>query len=106
MTGIENASTNIHSVKFKGVIPKIVFINGTYKINMCDKTEPKMATINHRLIQGGMTNKELSSLRALRALSISIMTSTERLSVLAFIFPFVKYSHGFFEKSNPSKLFG
>jgi hypothetical protein len=47
----------------------------------------------------------LSSDRALRAFSISMTTSTERLSVLALTFPFVKYSHGFLEKSNPPKLF-
>jgi hypothetical protein len=48
-----------------------------------------------------MTNRELSSERALRALSISITTNTERLRVLALTLPLVKYSHGFFEKSIP-----
>jgi hypothetical protein len=64
-----------------------------------------MATINHGFIQGGITNNELSSDKAFKALNISITTNTDKLKVLAFILPFVKYSHGFLEKSKLSKLF-
>lgn len=66
--------------------------------------EPIIAKINQGLIQGGITNNELSSDRAFKAFSISITTRTDKLRVLAFTFPLVKYSQGFLEKSNPSKL--
>ena len=34
MTGIEKASTSFHSSRLSGVIPKIEFMTGTYKMNM------------------------------------------------------------------------
>lgn len=60
-----------------------------------------IAKIRYGLIQGGITSKELSSDRAFKAFNISITTRTDSERVLALIFPLVKYSHGFAEKSRP-----
>jgi len=93
-TGTENRMTRHHSWQFKGEIPKIELKTGTYRIIIWLATDPKMARMSQGLIQGGIVINELSSDKALRALNISIMTSTDKLSVDAFTFPFVKYSHG------------
>ena len=63
-----------------------------------------IARMRYGLIQGGITNSELSSDSAFRALSISITTKTESDKVHAFTFPLVKYSQGLAVKSSPSKL--
>jgi len=73
---------------------------------MCNAVELKVAAIRYRLVKGVTTSNELSSLSALYALNISIITRTERESVAAFTFPLVKYSQGWLYKSIPSiKLF-
>ena len=46
----------------------------------------------------------ITSDRAFKALNISIVTSTDKLSVEAFYLPHEKYKHGSFEKSYLSKL--
>lgn len=77
-----------------------------YKIIMCRNVENNIARIRQRLVNGVTTRSELSSDSALRALSISMITRTDRLRVLAFTLPLVKQSQGLLVKSYPSKLLG
>lgn len=70
-------------------------------------TAHAMAKSKYTLTNGLMVKSELSSEIALRALSISIITRTDRDRVDAFTFPSVKYLHGSCERSIPStKLTG
>lgn len=57
--------------------------------------ELRIAAMSHRLTKGDIVKRELSSEMALRALSISMTTSTDRLRVEALTLPSVKYLHGF-----------
>lgn len=47
----------------------------------------QVATSSQGLLQGGSCSRELSSLSALKALNISMATSTDRDSVLALVRP-------------------
>lgn len=63
-----------------------------------------MANINNGFANIPIFKSEESSDRAFKALNISIVTSTDKLSVEAFYLPHEKYKHGSFEKSYLSKL--
>jgi len=104
ITGNENLSTSIQSLKFNGTVLNIVSKNGIYKIAQCKTTEIEIAINNHGLAQIPIVNNEESSLKAFKALSISIITNTDNDNVLAVYLPTVKYVHGFFEKSYLPKL--
>jgi len=78
--------------------------NGIYRMAQCNKTEIEMAINNHGLAQIPIVNNDESSLKAFKALSISIITKTDNDNVLAVYLPAVKYVHGFFEKSYLPKL--
>merc|ERR1719263_1876127 len=66
--------------------------------------ETNIASRSHGLAHGGIWRREPSSERALRALSISMTTRTEREKVEAVALPLVKYSHGLAERSMPTPL--
>jgi len=56
----------------------------------CNRMDPIMAKMRRGLANNPMVRRDESSDRALRALNISMMTSTERLSVDAFYLPHEK----------------
>jgi hypothetical protein len=106
MTGEEKAITSIHSCRLRGATPNIAFRKGTYNITIWRNVEKRTAAIRYGLVKGVTMSSELSSDSALRALSISIITSTDRDRVHALTLPLVKYSQPLLEKSKPSKLLG
>jgi len=75
---------------------------GMYTIIMCIKVDRVAAAMRYGFTSGVTTKRELSSLKALNALNISIITKTESERVLALTLPAVKYLHGSFDKSMPS----
>ena len=89
-TGVEKSSTSAHSLASSGTMEKIRASAGTYKITKCSAKEDAIASRSHGLIQGGITNSEMSSEMALHALNISITTSTVSDNVEAFSLPSVK----------------
>ena len=89
-TGVEKSSTSAHSLASSGTMEKMRASAGTYKIKKCSAKDENIANRSHGLIQGGITNSEISSEMALHALNISITTSTVRESVEAFNLPVVK----------------
>jgi len=103
-TGAENANTNPHSEALSGRIPKILLNNGMYKITQWSDKLRIIAPISHMFLHGGIWMRDPSSESALSALSISIVTNTDRDSVLALTLPSVKYEHGLSLKSKVSKL--
>ena len=87
ITGRENKSTSIHSFQERGVIEKTSFMLGMYKIKQCKAKLKVAAKIKYGLTQGGTDRMDISSLRALKALNISMATNTVKERVLAFAFP-------------------
>jgi hypothetical protein len=57
---------------------------GMYRMTQCRPRLMHVATSSHGLLQGGSCSRLLSSLKALKALNISMATSTDSDSVLAF----------------------
>mmetsp|Transcript_8292 Transcript_8292/g.20949 ORF Transcript_8292/g.20949 Transcript_8292/m.20949 type:complete len:254 (+) Transcript_8292:214-975(+) len=94
-TGAAHATTSIHSLTSRGTMLKMVLNAGMYRISAWSPKDIIIATMSQGLIHGGMTMREMSSLRALHALNISITTSVVSDSVLALILPSLKYSHAF-----------
>ena len=90
ITGKLQANTRIHSFTVRGTTPKILAKIGTYKMTQWESIEPMMARMSHGFTQGGICNKLPSSETALRAFSISIVTSTDKLRVMALALPMVK----------------
>lgn len=72
----------------KNLEPPLLFVTQeTYRMTQCRATEMNMATSSQGLLQGGMTSRLESSLRALSALSISMTTITVSASVQALVLP-------------------
>jgi len=94
-TGKENIITNNQSFWLRGAVPKIWANKGTYKMTQWRVMERKMATNNHGLANKPMVKIEESSLKAFKALNISMTTRTVKERVEAFCLPTVKYEHGF-----------
>lgn len=89
-TGNAHNTTNIHSLKLKGTMEKIVAKLGTYKITKCNPKETNMAMSKYGLIQGGDLNKLESSDKAFKALNISMVTRTDNDNVDALALPSLK----------------
>jgi len=56
-------------------------------MTQCSPRLTAVASSSQGLLQGGSCSRELSSLRALKALNISIATNTDRDNVLALVRP-------------------
>ena len=69
-------------------------MKGTSTMNQWRPMDTKQATMSHKFTKGVIVRSELSSEIALKALSISMTTRTERDSVDALTLPSVKYLHG------------
>merc|ERR1719486_1372443 len=105
MTGMLNAITRTQSLYVSGTIWEIAAIHGTYRIRKCSRMLTNMATSSQGFAHGGICSNDPSSERALRALSISITTSTESERVEAVALPLaVKYAHGSLLKSEAPGL--
>jgi hypothetical protein len=91
--GKENANTSDQSLKVKGAILNILLNIGEYKIIECNPRElnkkkyDKQARISRGLLNRPTLRILESSERALSALSISIITSTDKLRVEALALP-------------------
>lgn len=85
--GVEKIRTKIQSLKVKGLMLKILLNRGTYMIIECKSTDEMQAKIKSGL-QNNPTLKILeSSESAFKALSISIITKTDKLRVEALALP-------------------
>jgi hypothetical protein len=87
ITGKENPITNDQSLNDNAVVEKIPFNRGIYKIRQWKRTDPIQATIKIGLAKIPIVKILESSLRALIALNISIVTRTDKDIVEALAFP-------------------
>lgn len=83
-TGDAKRTTSIHSLKERGTIKNIFARGAMYIIRKWSPNDTAMATRRYGLTNGVIVKRERSSEIALRALNISMVTSTESDSVEAF----------------------
>ena len=81
---MEKSSTSAHSLASSGTMEKIRASAGAEKIKVLSRRRRHRQLSARVLIQGGITNSEMSSEMALHALNISITTSTVSDNVEAF----------------------